>query len=167
MFEGGIGYYHTISHRSQTFFQVFAGIGFGKFDFTDIGRDQNNIFHGNYHQAAVTKLFVQPAFIIKTKKLFTASLSSRFSLLYFHNIQTNYNATELDNYKLDSLTYRPRLFWEPAGIYSIGFKKLPGIQVEVQASMSWLVSKLFIDYRSFNFSIGLMADLPKMLKKNR
>lgn len=163
--EIGIGYYHSLMRNSRGIFQVFAGIGFGKFGFTDIGRDQNNVFHNHFHQASITKLYVQPAFTVRSKKNFAASLSSRFSVIYFHNIQTDYTAADLDNYKLDSLSYRPRLFWEPAVVNTFGFKKLPGLQFEFQAGLSLLVSPLFIDYRSFNFSAGILFDVPKLFIK--
>ncbi len=163
--EIGVGYYSVLTNNQQAVFQVFAGIGFGKFGFTDIGRDQNNVFHNQFHQMNITKLYLQPSFTVRSKKNFVASLSSRFSVIYFHNIQTDYSATDLDNYKLDSLSYRPRLFWEPAVINTFGFKKLPGLQFEFQVDLSLLLSPLFIDYRAFNFSIGALFDVPKLLKK--
>ena len=161
--EIGFGYYHQLKRNRRAIFQVFAGIGLGRFGFTDIGRDQNNVYHNNFHDAGVTKLYVQPAFTIR-KKSFAASLSSRFSLIFFKDIKTNYTATELDNYKLDSLDYRPRLFWEPSIINTFGFKKLPGLQLEFQVGMSLLESRLFIDYRTFNFSFGIILDPPRLLK---
>ncbi len=162
--EFGIGYYRQMMRNHQAIFQVFAGFGFGRFKFTDIGRDQNNVFHNNFHDAAITKLYVQPAFTIRNKN-FAASLSSRFSLIYFRDIKTDYSATDLDNYKLDSLNYRPKLFWEPGIVNTFGFKKLPGLQLEFQVGLSLLESRLFIDYRSFNFSMGVLFDLPKLLKR--
>lgn len=162
--EIGFGYYKALMRNNRSIFQVFAGIGFGKFGFTDIGRDQNNVFHNNLHQAGITKLFVQPAFTIRNKRNFATSLSSRFSVIYFRNIKTDYSAAELDKYKLDSLDYRPRLFWEPAVVNTFGFKKIPGLQLEFQAGLSLLQSPLFIDYRSFNFSLGILFDVPKLLK---
>ena len=162
--EIGFGYYRRLMRNEQGIFQVFAGIGFGRFGFTDIGRDQNNVFHDNFHEVGITKLYVQPAFTIR-KKNFAASLSSRFSLVYFNNIETDYSATELDKYKLDSLSYRPRLFWEPAIVNTFGFKKLPGLQLEFQLGLCLLQSPLFIDYRSFNFSAGVLFDVPKLLRK--
>ena len=162
--EIGFGYYRAVMRNNRAIFQVFAGIGFGKFGFTDIGRDQNNVFHNNLHQAGITKLFVQPAFTIKNKRNFAASLSTRFSVIFFRNIQTDYTAAELDKYKLDSLNFRPRLFWEPAVVNTFGFKKIPGLQLEFQAGLCLLQSPLFIDYRAFNFSMGVLVDVPKLLK---
>jgi len=164
LIEVGFGYYRRLTQNDRAIFQVFAGMGIGRFRFTDIGRDQNNVFHNHFHDAGITKLYVQPAFTVR-KKNFAASLSTRFSLICYRDIKTDYSATDLDNYKLDSLTYRPRLFWEPSVVNTFGFKKLPGIQLEFQIGLSLLESPLFIDYRAFNFSGGVLFDLPKLLKK--
>jgi hypothetical protein len=167
MAEFGVGYSKPLANNKRAILQVFAGVGFGKFGFTDIGRDENNVYHNKYHQANVTKLYLQPSIIIRSRANYAASLSSRFSVIYFYNIHTDYTAVDLDNYKLDSLQGHPRLFWEPAVINTFGFRKIPGLQVEVQAGLSLLESRLFIDYRSFNFSAGVLFDIPKLLRKRK
>ena len=102
--------------------------------------------------------------MFRTRGNFSASVSSRFSFIWFRNIKTDYTPAELPTHKLDSLTYGARTFWEPAFINSIGFKKLPGIMIEYQLGTTVLLSRRVIDYRSFNFSLALVFDLPKLLK---
>jgi hypothetical protein len=164
--EAGIGYFHALDNNKLSVFQIYAGIGMGKFSFTDNGKDQNRVLRSRYHQMNVTKLFIQPAFTVGNRNRFAASFSSRWSVIYFSNIKTNYTATELDNYKLDSLNYGPRVFWEPSVVNTFGFKKLPGLQLEFQAGFAFLLSHLFVDARSFNFSGGLLFDLPKLFAIN-
>jgi hypothetical protein len=165
--EVAAGYFHALDGNKQVLFQVFAGAGFGKAAFTDNGRDRNGVFYNHFHNMNVTKLFIQPALQIRSRKNFAAMFSSRNSVVYFKNIKTNYTPTELDNYKLDSLSYSPRIFWEPATIYNFGYKKLPGVKLEFQMGFSFLVSKRFVDYRSSNISVGLLCDLPKLFGNNR
>jgi len=165
--EIGAGYFYALNANNQAVVQVFAGIGFGKSSFTDKGRDFNRGYRSRYHSMNITKIFIQPAFSVRGKKNFTATLSSRYSIIYFKNISSDYNATELDNYKLDSLGYSPRVFWEPAIINSFGFKKLPGVQFECQAGLALLMSRRFADARSFSFSGGLLFDLPKLFAASR
>lgn len=165
--EIAAGYFHALDDNKHVFFQVFAGVGFGKSNFTDNGRDQNQLYRSRYHAMNVTKLFIQPAIMVGNQKRFSAIFSSRYSVIYFKNIKTDYTAAELDNYKLDSLSYSPRVFWEPATIYNFGFKELPGIKLEFQMGFSFLVSKRFVDYRSSNISVGLLFDLPKLFANNR
>jgi hypothetical protein len=160
--EIGGGYFHALNNNKLSIVQIFAGVGFGKSNFTDEGRDQNNVYRSKFHNMDVVKLFIQPAFMVRSKGNFSAAFSSRNSLIFFKNINTDYNATELDRYKLDSLTISPRLFWEPAVVNNFGFKKMPGLQLEFQLGFSFLMSRRFVDYRSFNFSAGLILDVPKL-----
>lgn len=164
--ELGAGYFHLLNNQ-RSLFQVFAGVGLGKFSFTDNGKDQNRLLRNRYHTMNVTKLFIQPAFTVRSKRNFAASFSSRHSFIFFRNIKTDYSATELNNYKLDSLSYSPRIFWEPAVINAFGFKKMPGIQFEFQFGFAFLVSRRFVDARAFNFSAGLLFDLPKLFTLNK
>jgi hypothetical protein len=163
--EFGLGYFTGIGKDSVVLFQLFAGAGFGKASFTDNGRDRNMIFRSRYHNMSITKIFIQPALMVRSGKNFAAALSSRHSVIFFRNINTNYSATELNNYKLDSLTYRPRVFWEPAFVNTFGFKELPGILFEFQMGFTFLMSRQFVDYRSSNISAGLLFDLPKLFTK--
>jgi hypothetical protein len=165
MTEIGAGYFHLLNN-SRSVFQVFGGIGFGKFSFTDNGRNFNGPLRTRYHNMSVTKLFIQPSFTVRGDNALAASFSSRFSVIYFKNIRTDYTAGELNNYKLDSLSYSPRAFWEPAVVNTFGFKKLPGLQIEVQAGFAFLISRRFVDARAFNFSGGLLFDLPKLFAFN-
>jgi hypothetical protein len=160
--EIGIGFFHALNENKHSFFQVYGGIGFGKSGFTDNGREYSTGYRTRFHNMDVVKVFIQPAFMVRGKRNFAATLSSRHSVIYFKNIHTDYTATELDNFKLDSLSYSPRLFWEPSMVNTFGFKGLPGIQFEFQAGFAFLVSRRFVDARTFNFSAGLLFDLPKI-----
>lgn len=163
--EVGLGYYTLLNRESSLIFQCFAGVGIGRFRFTDNGKDAGQATYNRFHGSRVVKLYVQPAFQYKNKKQAAASLSSRFSIISFNNIETNYTQQEQENFELDRISSSPAVFWEPAFINSFGFKKLPGFFVEYQAGLSLLMSRRFVDARSFNFSVGVFADLPKLLKK--
>lgn len=164
--ELAAGYFHQLDENKRVMFQVFGGAGFGTSSFTDDGRDHNGVYRSRYHQMNITKLFIQPAVMIRSKNNFAASLSSRHSFIFFRNIKTDYTSTELDNYTLDSLNYRPRVFWEPALVNNFGFKKLPGVQLEFQLGFAFLMSGRFVDYRSSNISAGLLFDLPKLFSNS-
>ncbi|MEI9958041.1 MAG: hypothetical protein WDM90_17455 [Ferruginibacter sp.] len=43
---------------------------------------------------------------------------------------------------------------------------MPGLQLEFQMGFAFLVSRRFVDARSFNFSTGLLFDLPKLFAFN-
>ncbi len=161
----GIGYFTSLPGRVNSPFQVFAGMGSGNYNFSDEGKDLNGLSYTRFHHAKARKFYIQPAIILQPSKNYSTAFSSRFSVIKFHNIKTSYNFAELNNYKLDSIAVASTVFWEPALINSISFKKLPGIQIQIQAGFAFLLTKNFVDSRPFNFSIGLNAELQKIFKR--
>ncbi len=160
--EIGLGYYMPISDKKNAFFQVFAGAGLGRFSFTDT--DKSGI---KYHQANITKIYLQPAVLFKSKGSFTTSIAVRFSGMNYSKIITNYSPGELSDYHLDDLSGRAKWFFEPATVSSFGFKNIPGLRFEVQGGLSFLMARNYLDYRKFNFSIGTWVDVGALLSKNR
>ena len=159
--EIGLGYYLPINDKKNAFFQVFAGAGLGRFSFTD------NDKTGNYfHQANITKIYLQPAVLFKSKGSFTTSIAVRFSSINYSKIKTNYSASQLSNYFLEDLSGRAKWFFEPATVSSFGFKNIPGLRFEVQGGLSFLMARNYIDYRKFNFSIGSWIDIGSLFNKN-
>lgn len=163
--EIGAGYYTNLGDNKKLLFQVFAGIGLGKFSFTDNGLDAGGAATLNFHQANITKFYIQPVLIYQNKKRTAVSVSSRFSIINYSKIKTDYSADQLDGYELTGLGRSPVVFWEPAFIHAFGFKQLPFFRLEYQLGFSVLMNRRFVDARSFNFSAGLQADIHNLLKK--
>ncbi|MCY7290965.1 MAG: hypothetical protein LH615_02175 [Ferruginibacter sp.] len=160
--EIGLGYYLPMNDKQNTFFQVFAGAGLGRFSFTD------NDKSGNYfHQANITKIYLQPAVLFKSKGSFATSIAVRFSNINYSKIKTNYTAGQLSHYYLDDLTGRAKWFFEPATVTSFGFKNVPGLRFEVQGGLSFLMARNYVDYRKFNFSIGTWVDVGALFGKSK
>ncbi len=160
--ELGLGYYLPVNDNRNVFFQVFAGAGLGRFSFTD-----NDRFGSYYHQANITKIYLQPAILFKTKGSFTTSIALRLSSINYSNIKTNYTAIQLSNYYLDDLNNRAKIFFEPATVSSFGFKNVPGLRFEIQGGLSFLMARNYVDYRKFNFSIGTWVDVGALFIKNQ
>lgn len=154
--ELAAGYFTSMKKSKKMQFQVFAGAAFGSSRISD-DFFSNGILTKKYHQNRVTKLFIQPSFIYKPGSNFNAALSSRFTEILFSHIQTNYTSVELNNYLLDSLTFSPVFFWEPALTYTFGFKKFP-FKFRVQGSVSVLLNHRFVEHRSSNIGIGLVSN---------
>jgi hypothetical protein len=159
--EIGLGYYLPVNDKRNAFFQVFAGAGLGKFSFTDV--DKTGAY---FHQANITKIYLQPAILFKSKGSFTTSVAVRFSGIGYSKIKTNYSAGQLSDYHLNDLTGRMKWFFEPATVSSFGFKNVPGLRFEVQGGLSFLMARNYVDYRKFNFSIGSWIDIGSLFKKN-
>jgi len=160
--EFGIGYYLPVNPKKNVIFQLFGGGGIGKFSFTD-----NSANGYNFHEADITKIYVQPAFIFRSHGSFSSSISLRSSLLQFRNIKTSYSPNALDDYNLDSLNNRAKWFFEPAFTGSFGFKGLPGFRIEFQGGLSFLASRKYMDYRIINFSLGTWFDIGQMIRGNK
>jgi hypothetical protein len=160
--EFGLGYYTYLDKRKASFFQVFAGAGSGKSAFAD------KYFTGNidakHFAMDVTRLYIQPAILIRYGEVFASSFSSRVSFVFFKNITGDYTAVELDRYQLKDMDKDVKIFWEPAFINTFGLKKLPGLKLEIQLGMAFLMSQRFVDYRTYNLSAGLVLDIPKFFK---
>ena len=130
--------------------------------FTDVDKTSNN-----YHQANITKIYVQPAILFKSKGSFTTSVALRLSGISYSKIKTSYNAGELNDYHLDDLSGRSKWFLEPASVSSFGFKNVPGLRFEIQAGLSFLMARNYVDYRKFNFSVGTWVDMGSIFSKNK
>ena len=160
--ELGIGYYTFLNENQRVIFQVFGGAGFGKSSFTDVYQTAGNPIHKRFLNVDVTKLYLQPALMVRYQDFFATSISSRVSVIYFRNVTTDYSAEEIKSYQLKTLGTGTEIFWEPAFVNTFGFKKLPGLRFELQLGMAFLLSEQFVDYRTFNLSAGLVLDFPKL-----
>jgi hypothetical protein len=160
--EIGLGYFIPVNEKKNMIFQVFAGAGLGKFSFTDVDK-----VAANYHQANITKIYVQPAVLYRSKGSFTTSVSLRASIMSYSHIKTSYSASQLNDYKLDSLNSRAKIFFEPAFTGSFGFKNIPGLRLEFQGGLSFLASRNIIDYRIVNFSVGSWFNIGSLFPKNK
>ncbi|HNF00782.1 MAG TPA: hypothetical protein PLH62_00240 [Ferruginibacter sp.] len=160
--EFGIGYFIPMTPKKNVIFQLFGGGGIGKFSF----RDQS-INGFNFHEANITKIYIQPAFIFRSNGSFSSSISLRSSILQFRNIKTSYSYNQLADYNLDSLNNRAKWFFEPAFTGSFGFKGLPGLRIEFQGGLSFLASRKYMDYRIVNFSVGTWIDIGKMVRGDK
>ncbi len=165
MYEFGAGYFTSIHKKQKVFFQVFAGVGFGKLGITDIGSDFNGTPFNRFYNSDIRKYYLEPAIIFRNKEVFAASLSTRFSVIDFKNVRTDYSLEEKQNYHLDSLNRFATVFFEPAFVNSYGFNKLPGLRIEYQLGLSLALDPdAIMDYRPFNFSLGLVFDIGKLIK---
>jgi len=164
LFEFGAGYFTPIDKNGKIHFQAYGGIGFGKVNINDNGRDNTPALYSRYFDANITKFYIEPAITFKSREVFAASLSTRFSVIKFGSVKSNYTQSEKEEFHLDSISRNAVVFFEPAFVNSFGFNKLPGLRLEYQLGLSLLMSRLKVDNRTFNFSVGLVFDIPKLIK---
>jgi hypothetical protein len=165
LFEFGAGYFTPLDKKQHMLFQVYAGAGFGKTTINENGTDFNLSAYTRYYNTSLTKFYLEPSITFKTPKdIFAATIATRGSVIKFGNIKTDYTRSERSDYNLDSLNRYAVLFFEPSFVGSLGAPSLPGMRLEFQFGLSLLYDKSFIDYRPFNFSIGLVFDVAKLVR---
>lgn len=164
LLEFGAGYITQLDTKQRIMLQAYAGMGFGKTTINETGTDLNNIGYARYYNTDLTKYYVEPSITFRAKEVFAGSIATRVSVVKFRNINSNYTLNEKENFGLDSLNRYPVVFFEPAFVASFGFNKLPGFRIELQAGLSVLLQDDFLNYRPFNFSLGLAVDIRKLAK---
>ncbi|MEO8472282.1 MAG: hypothetical protein ABI477_08810 [Chryseolinea sp.] len=141
-FEGGIGYYENVKNWC---YEVFAGYGKGEGSSYD-----SYVWWNNVDQKATGKyerFFIQPAFGLN-KKIMSVSFVPRVSLVDFKEF-----SNDVSTYKINA---SPKVFFEPAVIGKVNLVDNHLILM-FQAGVSFVPdgSKLFYDYRPFQFSTGI------------
>lgn len=164
--EIGAGYFTKLTNEKNSglFFQFFAGAGLGKFSFTDHTRTSNGNRVQNFHQADITKIYFQPALLFQHTDKLGIGLSSRFSVISYRNIKTDYTKDELLIYNLEELRPRPLVYWEPSFVNAFSLGSLP-VRLEMQVGLSILISGRMVNHRGRNFSLGLQSDIARLFKK--
>lgn len=160
--ELGVGYYFPLTSKRSAFFQLFGGVGWGKFNFTDA-----SIYGNYYHNANVLKIYLQPAMVFRSKGSFSTSIAIRGSVIDFNSVKTNYSHGQLEDYNLDSLGSKALFFIEPGFVSSFGFKNVPGLRIEFQGGLSALLAKRDLDFRVSNFSIGTYLDFGSLMRSSK
>lgn len=162
--EFGLGFFSPFGKNDQMIVQVFAGAGFGKTKMNDNGVKSGPVDYKNYYNMNVSKFYLEPSITFRAKEIFAASVATKFSIVKFGNISTDYTLDERQSLNLDSLNRYSVAFFEPTFVGSFGFNKMPGFRIEVQTGLSLLWNQSFFDYRPFNLSIGLVADIGKLMR---
>jgi hypothetical protein len=156
--ELGAGYFLPLDREKDIFFNLYGGIGFGKFSFDDNGIN-NGTAYNRYHTSNITKWFFRPAINVTTGRYFRAALLLGSSLVHYGNIHTSYTATELQSFSLDRIANRTLYFFEPGINFQFGVPEFPWIKLDMSISgVSHSSVDDILGVRGANTSIGLTFD---------
>jgi hypothetical protein len=163
----GGGYFISLDKRKSVFFNVYSGVGFGKFSFTDFGVDKSGFNYKRFHNSTITKWFIQPSINSFVGNYFRASFIAKFSFIHYGNISTSYTSNELQYFFLDKIRNKTISYFEPAFNMQFGIPAIDWIKIDGGFTFSSdpfeEISK--IQARSFSASIGLCFDFTKLRKK--
>ena len=163
----GAGYFTPITNDKKIMFNIFGGIGFGKFSFTDNGFD-NNINYSRYYNSKMSKWYIQPSINFFPGKSFRTGLIGKVSWVHYGDMSTSYTPAELEYFDLNLLTGKTLSFFEATWNMQLTFNKTNWVHIDGGFT---LCSEPFnnltnLEARNFNLSIGLSIDFSKM-KKNK
>lgn len=165
----GGGYYTAIDKNQTAFFNIFGGIGMGKFSVTDNGLDKNGVQYSRFHNSSITKWYIQPSFNFMPSPNFNASFVGKFSFVSYGKISTSYQLEEQQYFYFDQLFKKTLFFFEPTFNMQIGASKCDWMKIDLGTTFStnpyFQSTHSRARVRGFNFSAGLCFDFSKIKKK--
>jgi hypothetical protein len=162
----GAGYFIPLTKNKQIVFNVFGGMGFGKFSFTDNGID-NGIDYSRYYKSNTTKWYIQPSLNFFTGKYLRTGLVGKFLWVHYTNAFTSYPAAEQTYFGLDLLQGSTVSYFEATWNMQATLKKISWLYLDGGLTLcpNTPDNNVNLETRNFNGSIGLSVDFSKMKKK--
>lgn len=176
--ELAIGHYILLNPSAPGFrgsgtglsFNMYGGLGFGKFSFNDHGQDTAFLPYQRNHSSRITKWFVQPSFNIMTGPYFKLGLISRISFVHYGQVSTNYSTEELAYFELNHLSARTAAFFEPSMSVEVSIPRAEWITVNSGFALSTsggIEEARNLKSRWFSGTIGIGLALPAIKKAPR
>ena len=162
----GAGYFTPLTKDNDIVFNVYGGLGFGKFSFTDVGQN-NGVNYGRYYSSHLTKWYIQPSVNFFAGNFFRTGFITKVSWVHFGDVSTSYTPAELEYYDLQLLPGKTLSFFEATMNMQVTLKKINWLYLDggITASTDPFSNDTNLEARNFNVSIGLSIDFSKMKKK--
>jgi hypothetical protein len=164
----GAGYYTPITNDRKITMNVYGGLGFGKYSFSDDGLDNGAGYHRDY-SSDMTKWYIQPSINFFVGNYFRTGLISKVSWVRFNDIETSYTSAELSYLDLDRLPGRTLRFFEATWNVQVSFRNMNWFYLDGGFTFSsdpFVNDDTNLEARNFNASIGISLDLSKINRKN-
>jgi hypothetical protein len=165
--DAGIGWFKALDRRKKITFNLYAGLGFGKFSINDKGLDNNFAPYSRYHTADISKWYLQQSFNFIPSSTFSIGFVGRFSFIRFSDINTNYDSDELQYFYLDRVNKRTFSVFEPSMNLQFGFKEVKWLRAEAALGFAANWSTNFPSTRTVNASVGISLNLASLKKENK
>jgi hypothetical protein len=164
----GAGYFTPITNDRKITMNVYGGLGFGKYSFSDDGLDNGAGYHRDY-SSDMTKWYIQPSINFFVGNYFRTGLISKVSWVRFNDIETSYTSAELSYLDLDRLPGRTLRFFEATWNVQVSFRNMNWFYLDGGFTFSsdpFVNDDTNLEARNFNASIGISLDLSKINRKN-
>lgn len=158
------GYFTTITNDKKISMNIFGGLGFGNYSFTDNGLD-NGTNYSRYYSSDMRKWYIQPSINFFSEYLRTA-LIGKISWVHFDDIGTSYTTAELTYLELERLPGKTLSFLSATWSIQATFKNMKWMFIEGSLTgSSDPFQTVNAEARNFNASIGVGLDFSKMKMK--
>lgn len=158
-FDVGIGLLIPITQTRDILFNPIIGINFGKtssemFNISDSISDNRRFYlNGN-----TKEYYLSPNFNFELSKNQKISISPRFSLLKFDNIENSCPQQIIDRLNLNALE-KNHFFFSPSLFYQMGFDNIDWLKLDVGLSFSTRMNNddnfMYLKTRAFQLSSGI------------
>ncbi|SHL99427.1 hypothetical protein SAMN05444266_1064 [Chitinophaga jiangningensis] len=168
-FEGGVGYFKAFGNKKRAVFDVYGGFGTGGFNTLDRSYYDNGNGTANtadYQlRSKFTRGFIQPSFGI-VHPVVEAIFSTRFSVVNFYGLTAGNLARGADSTHTSTfyqIGNRPRLFYEPAITFRVGYKYVKfQMQLAAAACLNASPGTYYADYfQPVNLNLGASINIAK------
>ena len=152
--ELGIGWFSRIN-SSKWHFEIFAGMGKGKFSIKDVGILDINVPYSRDYDSKLTRIFIQPAFGINSSSKLQLVFFTRFQFQRYHGLQTNYSSSEMEHYLIPQNSSKYYGFAEPGFSIRAYFTSMPAIGFETNFLLSYRFDSGSMNYIPIHMSAGV------------
>ena len=162
----GGGYFLPLDRGKNVSVNLFGGVGFGKFSFTDRGVDKSGLAYSRFHSSRIVKWYAQPSLNALPGRYFRASFIFKLSFVHYGNISTSYTSDELNYFSLDKIKGKTIFYFEPAFNMQLGIPDCDWMKIDggLNFATDPYRNNTRIEARSFNAFIGLCFDLSALKK---
>jgi len=162
----GAGYFTPITKDKNITVNIFSGLGFGKYSFSDNGFNNGAGYHRDYN-SKMSKWYIQPSINFFVGNYFRTALISKVSWVHFTDIKTSYTPGELSYLDLDKIPGKTLTFFEGTCNMQVSFKNMKWFYLDGGFTFSsdpFANNESNLEARNFNASIGISLDFSKMKK---
>jgi hypothetical protein len=165
--ELGVGYFVALNSKKTVTYNIYGGIGIGKFSINENGYDNSSVPYVRYLDNNITKTFLQGGFNFILSEYIRFSLGGRLSFVHYGKNYTSYTAYEQQYFSLDKIAENTIGFFEPTFNMQLGIPKVNWVKIEGSVTTCSSPPTNYPASRGFNASIGLTFDIAKALRHSK
>jgi hypothetical protein len=163
----GIGYYGTSDKKKMNTWNLYAGIGFGKFSINDHGLDDTSGAYSRFYDANITKWYLQPSLNFWIHDILSFGLSARFSFIHYSGNTTSYTKEEQHYFFFDQINDKTLINVEPSLNVEVPVHAAPWLKFSGDITVVSHWPDGYPSSRQINISGGLTFDLSQIGRKNK